>query len=269
MSAQSPERTDPGGDIRRLLLFFGGLVDRLVKRSLLLALSLALLIPLAGCRSAAPDVRPVAAAQVATPVVTPGPRKPPALVRMPSVKGKAVGAAKKQLDSAGFDTRLHWTRNPATWGRVIAQKPAGGGAPKGATVVLTVSLGSRPRSTQQPDTTSGGGTTVEDAAARAFQQHQSGVSVSGSGSVSKILADDVSGGRHQRFILRLPSGQTVLVAHNIDIAPRLPSLGPGDAVAFKGIYEWNSQGGVVHWTHHDPSGQHPAGWLKYRGVTYQ
>jgi hypothetical protein len=43
----------------------------------------------------------------------------------------------------------------------------------------------------------------------------------------------------------------------------------GDTVEFSGQYEWNSQGGVVHWTHHDPAGEHRAGWLKHRGVTYQ
>jgi hypothetical protein len=87
--------------------------------------------------------------------------------------------------------------------------------------------------------------------------------------VTQVLSDDNTGDRHQRFILRLNSGQTLLIAHNIDIASRLPGLAVGDTVQFKGIYEWNSQGGLVHWTHHDPSGQHPTGWLKYNGTTYQ
>jgi predicted small lipoprotein YifL len=110
---------------------------------------------------------------------------------------------------------------------------------------------------------------TDDAAARAFRQHESGISLSGEGAITKVLADDNTGGRHQRFILRLASGQTLLIAHNIDIAPRLPSPVAGDAVAFKGIYEWNAQGGIVHWTHHDPSGQHATGWLKYKGSTFQ
>jgi hypothetical protein len=95
------------------------------------------------------------------------------------------------------------------------------------------------------------------------------VEVEGAGTVVRLLSDDVEGGRHQRFILELPSGQTVLVAHNIDIAPRLDGLETGDDVAFRGIYEWNAQGGVVHWTHHDPSGQHAAGWLRHGGRTVQ
>ena len=107
------------------------------------------------------------------------------------------------------------------------------------------------------------------AIARAFADHSSGVQVAGDGVVTRILSDDNEGDRHQRFILRLASGQTLLFAHNIDIAPRLTSLKPGDVVTFSGIYEWNAQGGLVHWTHRDPSGQHPAGWLKLNGATYQ
>lgn len=103
----------------------------------------------------------------------------------------------------------------------------------------------------------------------AFQNQQSGVQVTGEGIVTRILADDSDGSRHQRFILRLASGQTLLVAHNIDLAPRIASLSPGDTVAFNGEYEWNEKGGLIHWTHRDPNGQHEAGWLKHNGETYQ
>ena len=105
--------------------------------------------------------------------------------------------------------------------------------------------------------------------ADAFANHQSGVTVTDTGAVTRVLPDDNVGGRHQRFILRLASGQTLLIAHNIDIAARVTGLMVGDTVEFSGQYEWNDQGGVVHWTHHDPSGQHPAGWLRHSGVTYQ
>jgi Protein of unknown function (DUF3465) len=93
--------------------------------------------------------------------------------------------------------------------------------------------------------------------------------VQGEGVVVKVLSDDNKGSRHQKFILELSSGQTILVAHNIDLAPRISSISPGDTVAFNGEYEWNEKGGVVHWTHHDPDGRHEGGWLKSTGKTYQ
>jgi hypothetical protein len=105
--------------------------------------------------------------------------------------------------------------------------------------------------------------------ASAFRDQRSGLQVSGTGVVDRVLSDDNDGSRHQRFILRLNSGQTLLVAHNIDLAPRLTALREGDTVAFNGVYEWNEKGGVIHWTHRDPSGEHQAGWLKLNGETYQ
>jgi len=103
----------------------------------------------------------------------------------------------------------------------------------------------------------------------AFENHFSRVQVSGTGSVYRILRDDNEGKRHQKFILRLPSGQTLLVAHNIDLSQRLNGLKVGDNIEFNGQYEWNPKGGVLHWTHHDPRGRHKAGWLKYNNHTYQ
>lgn len=97
----------------------------------------------------------------------------------------------------------------------------------------------------------------------------SGTQVQATGVVTRILPDDDEGSRHQRFILQLPSGQTLLIAHNIDLAPRVDGLKEGDTVAFNGEFEWNSKGGVVHWTHHDPSGRHVAGWLKHQGQVVQ
>ena len=87
--------------------------------------------------------------------------------------------------------------------------------------------------------------------------------------MTRILADDLTGSRHQRFIVRLGSGQTILIVHNIDLAPRVSELQTGDRIGFYGEYVWNAEGGMVHWTHHDPQGKHEAGWLKRNGRTYQ
>lgn len=102
-----------------------------------------------------------------------------------------------------------------------------------------------------------------------FNHGDSNRQVSGEGVVVKVLTDDNVGSRHQKFILELSSGQTVLVAHNIDLAPRVSPISPGDIIAFNGEYEWNEKGGTVHWTHHDPDGRHEGGWLKAGGITYQ
>ncbi|MDZ4097955.1 MAG: DUF3465 domain-containing protein [Methylophilaceae bacterium] len=104
---------------------------------------------------------------------------------------------------------------------------------------------------------------------RAFEQRQSKLQVQGEGRVTKLLKDDNEGSRHQRFILQVNPQQTILIAHNIDLAPRIDSLAEGDIVTFSGQYEWNNKGGVVHWTHHDPQGRHPGGWLKHHGKTYE
>ena len=104
---------------------------------------------------------------------------------------------------------------------------------------------------------------------RAFETKKSNVQVEGEGTVVRILADDLDSDRHQRFIVRLSSGQTILIAHNIDLAPRIDGLQEGDTISFYGEYVWSAKGGTVHWTHHDPQGRHVAGWLKYKGRIYQ
>ena len=104
---------------------------------------------------------------------------------------------------------------------------------------------------------------------RAFEQHTSNLQVEGLGVIKRVLRDDNDGSRHQRFILELSSGQTLLIAHNIDVAPRIPGLRKEDKVAFRGEYEWTPEGGIIHWTHRDPGGQRPGGWLKHKGKTYR
>lgn len=103
---------------------------------------------------------------------------------------------------------------------------------------------------------------------QAYESQQSDIQVQGEGEVIKILADDNHGSKHQRFILRLDNSQTILVSHNIDLASRISNLKVGDLVEFYGEYEWNSKGGVIHWTHKDPRNSHAHGWLKHQSKKY-
>ena len=105
--------------------------------------------------------------------------------------------------------------------------------------------------------------------ARAFDEGRSSLQVEGQGVVRRVLSDDNEGSRHQRFIVALASGQTLLIAHNIDLAPRVVGLREGDTVIFSGQYEWDPKGGRIHWTHHDPNRGHPPGWIKHNGQVYQ
>jgi hypothetical protein len=103
----------------------------------------------------------------------------------------------------------------------------------------------------------------------AYRNRESNLQVKGEGTVKRILPDDLEGSRHQKLILETSSGQTLLIAHNIDLAPRISGISNGDVIQFFGEYEWNSKGGVIHWTHDDPNNMHVGGWLKHEGRTYQ
>ena len=71
----------------------------------------------------------------------------------------------------------------------------------------------------------------------AYASKQSDVQVKGEGTVTKVLSDDLDGSRHQRFLLKLNSGQILLISHNIDLAPRIKQLSAEDTVECFGEYE--------------------------------
>ncbi len=102
----------------------------------------------------------------------------------------------------------------------------------------------------------------------AFEAGRGDLWIEAGGVVQRVLSDDSEGSRHQRFIVRLPNDHTVLIAHNIDLAQRVP-VKAGDGVSFYGEYEWNERGGVVHWTHHDPRNRRAGGWIEHKGTTYR
>jgi hypothetical protein len=105
---------------------------------------------------------------------------------------------------------------------------------------------------------------VEDA----FQTRKTGIMLTTEGVVEKVLIDEAEGSRHQRFVIRLRSGQSLLVVHNLDLAPRVDDLQVGAPVKLRGEYLWSDKGGRVHWTHKDPTGRHAAGWIEVRGRRY-
>lgn len=104
---------------------------------------------------------------------------------------------------------------------------------------------------------------------RAFAEHQSGVQVTADGAVTRLLSDDTGpSGTHQRFIIQVKGAtQTLLIDNNVDIGKRVP-VATGDDVVVHGEYVWNDQGGLVHFTHHDPDHTHADGWIELKGVRY-
>jgi hypothetical protein len=102
-----------------------------------------------------------------------------------------------------------------------------------------------------------------------FHNHQSTVEVTADGTVVRLLPDRTSSsGAHEQFIVKLSSGDiTVEVEHNISIGVRAP-VKEGDRVIVHGEYIWNAQGGLIHFTHHDPQGTHEGGYIQANGKTY-
>ena len=129
-----------------------------------------------------------------------------------------------------------------------------------------------PRDTATPTTLAPGpapAAPASDPVEAAYQARRSHVWVEGAGTVDRLLRDDTKPPRHQRFVVRLIGGGTILIAHNIDLAPRVP-LKRGDTVSFRGEYIWSEQGGTVHWTHRDPQGgKNSGGWIRWRDFIYR
>jgi hypothetical protein len=128
-----------------------------------------------------------------------------------------------------------------------------------------------PNNAQALESTPVAATTSMDAGAivEAYGAHRNVPQVQGSGIVTKVLKDDTKGLQHQKFLLKVSDGITILIAHNIDLAPRVDDIHEGDVVGFNGEYIYTPKGGTVHWTHKDPRGKHAAGWLQHNGKKYE
>lgn len=86
--------------------------------------------------------------------------------------------------------------------------------------------------------------------------------------VKKMLKYDDRGLPHEKFLLLLSNGSTILVAHNTKMAPYVP-IQEGDIVTVKGEYIWNAKGGLIHWTHHTDTPNHQGGYIEFKGKRYE
>jgi hypothetical protein len=142
---------------------------------------------------------------------------------------------------------------------------------RGGTAQTSSAARSDASSREKATSKSGGASGVGDCAGvikAALDAQRSDVLIECSGDIIKVLDDDNEGSRHQRFLVKLNNGVVIKVSHNIDLAPRVPAQ-KGDRIEFKGEFEWNDLGGVVHWTHHDPRNRREGGWIRFDGETYE
>ena len=147
----------------------------------------------------------------------------------------------------------------------------------GLAIALTFALvergpappGSPPLDTgRNPAAGASGAISGDQAVLEAFTHHANRRTVMVRAAVVRLFADDREGARHQRFLIRVGDSVTVLVAHNIDLAPRVP-VAPGDTVVASGEYVWTAKGGTLHWTHHDPEHRHAPGYIELGGHRYE
>jgi hypothetical protein len=59
----------------------------------------------------------------------------------------------------------------------------------------------------------------------------------------------------------------VRVEANVDFTGAF-ALRRGQTVEVRGEYEYYASGGVIHWTHRDPRGRHPDGYIQVDGHQY-
>ncbi len=73
---------------------------------------------------------------------------------------------------------------------------------------------------------------------------------------------------HEAFHVRADDGSAVEIVDNVTIAPQIPVV-PGDRIGVLGeLVPETARGPLVHWTHHDPAGEHAAGYLELNGRRY-
>lgn len=73
---------------------------------------------------------------------------------------------------------------------------------------------------------------------------------------------------HEAFGVRSDDGRSLEIVDNVKLAPRVPVV-PGDHISVVGeLVPDAERGPLVHWTHHDPAGVHPSGYIELNGRRY-
>jgi hypothetical protein len=106
--------------------------------------------------------------------------------------------------------------------------------------------------------------TVEEA----FRARQTGIMSEVTGTVVRIMMDDRDDLRNQKFLIRLPNDQSLLVVHDQKAGGRVP-VSVGDSVLVRGEYVWTETGGTLRNTQRDFSPRRLHGWIDHEGIRYQ
>lgn len=102
---------------------------------------------------------------------------------------------------------------------------------------------------------------------KAYVNQQSEVMVEVSGQITRLLTDNKEDLQNQKFVIRLPNGQSLLVFHNIIDAEQVP-ISIHDEVTVRGEYFWTEPGGMVLGTRRDNSAERRHGWIMHQGKKY-
>ena len=104
---------------------------------------------------------------------------------------------------------------------------------------------------------------------RAYQERVSGLQLSVSGKITHVFPSPETGDQHQKFIVQLDAGQSVMVIHNRALGSAIDGLLEGETIEVFGEYQWDQGGGIIRRTHQDPASHRQAGWVKYKGRIYR
>lgn len=85
--------------------------------------------------------------------------------------------------------------------------------------------------------------------------------------VTRILPDDRNGSPHQLWQARTSSGDIVTIVYNSDMGDRVP-VEIGARFSVGGQFLWVNRAGMIHWTHEDPRGSRPDGYVYMNGTYY-